>query len=168
MGAFEWELPEDLQSDMFVGNTATWWLDAKPKPDGPLFMEIGFPGPHPPFDPTERFIEKYRGKKLPLPKIKREDIAGQPEPFQKLREHNFEVDHDSVVHLDDPSEEQLQRLGNTIWPICRWSTRKGGMLEALDRNGYLDNTVLFTSDHGEALESMGTSKSGPSTACKCL
>lgn len=157
MGAFKWELPEDMHSDMFVANTATWWLDTKPKPDGPLFMEIGFPGPHPPFDPTERFIEKYRGKELPLPKIKREDIEGQPDAFKKLREHNFEVDHDSVVHLDDPSEEQLQRLwGYYLANVSMIDEKVGEIMDSLERNGYLDNTVvLFTSDHGEALGEHG-------------
>lgn len=47
LGAFEWELPENLHSDVFVGNFAKWWLDTKPKAE-PLFMQIGFPGPHPP------------------------------------------------------------------------------------------------------------------------
>lgn len=157
MGAFEWELPEDMQSDMFVGNMATWWLDTKPKPEGPLFMEIGFPGPHPPFDPTERFIEKYRGKELPFPKISREDIAGQPEPFKHLREHNMEVDHDSVVHLDDPSDETMQRLWEYyLANVSMIDEKVGEIFESLEKGGYLENSVVFfTSDHGEALGEHG-------------
>ena len=54
IGAFEWNLPEELHSDMFVGDRACWWLEHKPKPAQPLFLQIGFPGPHPPFDPTPR------------------------------------------------------------------------------------------------------------------
>jgi arylsulfatase A-like enzyme len=157
MGAFEWELPEKLQSDMFTGDTAEWWIRNKPKPDAPLFMEIGFPGPHPPYDPTAKYLEKYKGKKLPLPKIKREDIAGQPQGFKDLREHNFEVDHDSVVHLDDPTEEQLQ----TLWEhylanVTMIDEKVGNILTALEDEGYLeDSVVLFTSDHGEALGEHG-------------
>lgn len=157
MGAFTWELPEELHSDMHVGNDAIWWLDKKPKPDGPLFMEIGFPGPHPPFDPTERFLEKYRGKPLPYKKAKREDLAGQPKGFRDLRQHNMEVDHDSVVHLDDPSEEQLQRLWeHYLANVTMIDEKIGQIMDALDRNGYLENSVLlFTSDHGEALGEHG-------------
>lgn len=157
MGAFEWELPEDMHSDMFVGNLATWWLDTKPKPEGPLFMEIGFPGPHPPFDPSERFIEKYRGKRLPLPRVKREDIDGQPLAYRKLREHNFEVDHDSVVHQDDPSEETLQRLWEYyLANVSMIDEKVGEIFESLEKGGYLENTVvIFTSDHGEALGEHG-------------
>lgn len=156
-GAFLWELPEDMHSDMFVGETAAWWVRSKPKPEGPLFMEVGFPGPHPPFDPTPRFLEKYKGKKLPLPRIKREDIAGQPEPFKKLREHNMEVDHDSVVHVDEPTEAQLQRLWEYyLANMSMIDQQVGELLQALEEEGYLDNAVVFfSSDHGEALGEHG-------------
>ena len=47
LGAFEWELPEDLHSDVFVGGLATWWLETKPKPEGPLFLEVALSCPYP-------------------------------------------------------------------------------------------------------------------------
>ena len=46
MGAFDWELPEELQSDMFVGDMAKWWLKSYPQTE-PLFLQIGFPWPTP-------------------------------------------------------------------------------------------------------------------------
>ncbi len=157
MGAFDWELPEDMQSDMFVGNTAKWWLQTKPKPDKPLFMEIGFPGPHPPYDPTSRFIEKYKGKDLPLPQIKQEDVEGQPQAFKDLRQHNFEVDHDSVVHLDNPDQDTLQRLWEYyLANVSMIDEKIGEILDTLEARGYLENAIiLFTSDHGEALGEHG-------------
>ena len=36
LGAFDWELPEDMHPDFFVGDTATWWLDAYPKTETSL------------------------------------------------------------------------------------------------------------------------------------
>jgi arylsulfatase A-like enzyme len=48
LGAHEWELPEDTHPNMFVGDMTTWWLDTMPRLDRPLFLEVGFPGPHPP------------------------------------------------------------------------------------------------------------------------
>ncbi len=58
LGAFEWELPEDTHPDMFVGDMASWWIESKPK-IAPLFLQIGFPGPHPPYDPVPRYAESY-------------------------------------------------------------------------------------------------------------
>ena len=44
LGAFEWELPEEMHPDMFVGNLAQWWINSYPVAK-PLFLQIGFPGP---------------------------------------------------------------------------------------------------------------------------
>ena len=51
LGSFTWDLPADTHSDHFVGNLAQWWLRSYPQ-SAPIFLEIGFPGPHPPYDPT--------------------------------------------------------------------------------------------------------------------
>ena len=98
MGAFTWDFPEETQSDMFVGDMATWWLKAKPAFDQPLFMEIGFPGPHPPYDPVPRYLEPYLDRELPLPEVTDDEINAQPAPFQAMRHHNAEVDHDSIYY----------------------------------------------------------------------
>ncbi|MDF1860063.1 MAG: hypothetical protein P1U87_07600 [Verrucomicrobiales bacterium] len=49
VGSFTWDLPADMQSDNFVGDMAKWWTETYP-PTQPLFLQIGFPGPHPPYD----------------------------------------------------------------------------------------------------------------------
>ena len=110
LGAFDWELPEDMHPDMFVGDTATWWLNSYPKTE-PLFLQIGFPGPHPPYDPTKRFSERYLDKDLPLMNVTQEELDGLPEPLKGLRKHNNEVDHDSVVLDLEPTREQRHRVG---------------------------------------------------------
>lgn len=66
LGAFDWELPGQMHPDFFVGNMAQWWLDTYPKTEGPLFLEIGFPGPHPPYDPIKRYTRSYMEKDLPI------------------------------------------------------------------------------------------------------
>src|SRR5690606_22086227 len=110
MGAFEWELPEDLHSDMFVGNFARWWLKAYPKTE-PLFLQIGFPGPHPPYDPIWRYAKPYlEHHDIPLPQITQDELDHQPAAFKKLREHTFRIDHGPGVHLPNPTPEQLHRL----------------------------------------------------------
>lgn len=160
LGAFEWELPEDLHSDVFVGGLATWWLETKPKPDGPLFLEIGFPGPHPPYDPIPRYAEPYLDRELPLPEVVEGDLIGQPPALKAMREHNAEVDHDSVVHLLDPTREQLQRQrAYYLANVTMIDEQVGRVLETLEARGYLDNAVvIFTSDHGDCLGDHGHSQ----------
>ncbi|MEZ6114308.1 MAG: sulfatase-like hydrolase/transferase [Pirellulaceae bacterium] len=159
LGAFEWELPEDTHPDVFVGDLATWWINSFPKTQ-PLFLQIGFPGPHPPYDPIPRYAEPYLRKDLPLLPVTQEELDNQPPPLKGLRVHNTQVDHDSVVHLLDPTPEQrhLQRayyLAN----VTMIDEKVGEILGALERQGYLENSVvIFTSDHGDALTDHGHSQ----------
>ncbi|MCP3690822.1 MAG: sulfatase-like hydrolase/transferase, partial [Planctomycetaceae bacterium] len=85
LGAFLWEQDADMQSDNFVGDMATWWIDTKPRPDQPLFLQIGFPGPHPPYDPTPEEAEKYMSRDLPLMEVTDEEKESQPRAFKVLR-----------------------------------------------------------------------------------
>ncbi len=160
LGAFEWELPEHLHSDMFVGNFACWWLRTKPKFTQPLFLQVGFPGPHPPYDPTPAYAAPYLAKTLPLPKVSEEELAKQPPPFRAMRRHNAEVDHDSVVHLLNPTRAQLHRQRAYYLANVTMIDRKiGELLATLDEKGYLENSVvIFTSDHGDALGDHGHSQ----------
>ena len=80
LGAFDWELPEDTHPDTFVGDMALWWIETFPKTE-PLFLEIGFPGPHPPYDPVPRYAEPYLEKKLPLLEVTQEELDALLEPW---------------------------------------------------------------------------------------
>lgn len=160
LGAFDWELPEDMQSDNFVGDLATWWLRTKPKPDQPLFLEIGFPGPHPPYDPTPEQAAPYLERDLPLLPVTAEELDSQPQAFKQMRVHNTEVDHDSVVHQLNPTEEQRHRQrAYYLANVTMIDQKVGEIMQALEDGGYLDNTVvIFTSDHGDCLTDHGHSQ----------
>jgi arylsulfatase A-like enzyme len=160
LGAFEWELPEDTQSDMFVGDLAAWWLKTKPKFERPLFLQIGFPGPHPPYDPIPRYAEPYLQRELPLPQVTEAELAGQPPPFLAMRRHNAEVDHDSVIHLLNPTQEQLHcQRAYYLANVTMIDEKIGQILQQLEVKGYLENAVvIFTSDHGDALGDHGHSQ----------
>jgi len=159
LGAFEWELPEDAHPDMFVGDLATWWIDNHPQTE-PLFLQIGFPGPHPPYDPIPRYAEPYLEKELPLLPVTEEELASQPPAFKELRQHNNEVDHDSVVLDLEPTHEQRHRQrAYYLANVTMIDEKVGEIIEALRRNGYLENAVVvFSSDHGDCLTDHGHSQ----------
>jgi arylsulfatase len=157
LGAFEWELPEHLHSDVFVGNMAKWWVETYPVTQ-PLFLQVGFPGPHPPYDPTPRFAEPYMKRNdLPIPKVTAAELDALPPPLKEKRQHDVEVDHDSVVWSLDPSPEQLQRLWAYYCANVTMIDEKiGELLESLRTRGYLENAVvLFFSDHGDCMGDHG-------------
>jgi arylsulfatase A-like enzyme len=159
MGAFEWELPEDAHPDVFVGQMAQWWIESYPRTQ-PLFLEIGFPGPHPPYDPVPRYAEPYLKQKLPILEVTEEELASQPPPLVAMREHNRQVDHDSVIHLLKPTPEQRHRQrAYYLANVTMIDEQVQQILSALQAKGYLDNAVvIFTSDHGDCLGDHGHSQ----------
>ena len=159
LGAFLWELPEDMHSDMFVGNTALWWLNTYPKTQ-PLFLQIGFPGPHPPYDPTSEYAAAYTDKDLPIDPVLPDDLAHQPPAFKIMRQHNVEVDHDSVVHQLNPSAAARHKQRAYYLANVSMIDRKiGAILNTLEQQGYLENAiVVFTSDHGDCMGDHGHSQ----------
>jgi len=156
MGAFTWELPPELHADNFLGEFAQWWLRSAPRKE-PLFLQIGFPGPHPPYDPTPAAASRSIDRDLPLPVVSAADIAGQPPPLRRLRQQHMNSDHDAVVHLQQPSRLQLQRLHAYYSAnVSMIDQQVGAILAALDEQAYLENCVVaFSSDHGDCLGEHG-------------
>ncbi len=159
LGAFLWELPAELHSDNFVGDAACRWIENY-REDKPFFLEIGFPGPHPPYDPTPDAARQYFGEKLPLSPVHEAELAGQPAAFKALRQHNVEVDHDSIVHDLDPTEAQRHRQrAYYLANVTMIDEKLGEILAALEQTGRLENSVvIFTSDHGDCLTDHGHSQ----------
>ncbi|MCP4306451.1 MAG: sulfatase-like hydrolase/transferase, partial [bacterium] len=133
-----------------------WWVDHKPKAE-PLFLQVGFPGPHPPYDPTPRYAEPYLKKELPLPEVTQEELDALPPAYKIFRQHNAEVDHDSVLWSLNPTREQLHRLwAYYLANVTMIDEKIGDILKSLDDKGYLDNAVvIFVSDHGDAMGNHG-------------
>ncbi|SDD85067.1 sulfatase family protein [Auraticoccus monumenti] len=159
LGAFEWEPPADLHADTFVGSLAAMWLE-RWRGDRPFFLQVGFPGPHPPYDPTPQALDAYRDRDVPLPSRSPEEIAAQPQALQDLRAQHMGVDHDAIVHLDEPTEEQLLRQRRHYHANVTMIDEQIGVLrDALAARGVLDDTVIiFTSDHGDTLNDHGHSQ----------
>ncbi|GGM16647.1 sulfatase family protein [Nakamurella endophytica] len=159
LGAFQWELPADLHADNFVGDLAREWLH-RWTGSGPFFLQIGFPGPHPPYDPTPEALQAYSDRDVPMPLRSRADLDAQPEVLHGVRHEHHTHDHDAVVHLEDPTDEQLRRQRRHYAAnITMIDAQIGALLQALNERGVLQDTVLlFTSDHGDCLNDHGHSQ----------
>ena len=104
--------------------------------------------------------EKYLQRDLPLMPVTEAELDGQPAPYKAMRQHNVEVDHDSVVHMLEPSDEQRHRQrAYYMANVEMIDTKIGEILQALEDKGYLENSVIvFTSDHGDCLTDHGHSQ----------
>ncbi|HLX28285.1 MAG TPA: sulfatase-like hydrolase/transferase [Casimicrobiaceae bacterium] len=152
LGAFVWDLPEALHSDNFIGDTALWWLEQR-RAVHPLFLHIGFCGPHPPYDPVQRYLDLYDNIAIPVPEVADHDLRGQTPALHALRETMEIGNFDSVAWRSGASKKDLLRLRRHYAAnITMIDEKIGEILEVLDRRGYLrDAVVIFTSDHGDNL-----------------
>ena len=157
LGAWAWEHEEKLHPDVFVGQMARWWLDRYTGED-PFFLQVGLPGPHPPYDPTKECLDLYADKDLPEPIPP--DMASQPEAMRTLREFHLHEDADGIVHLENPSAEQSRRQRAHYYAnVTLIDKQVGEILDALERRGVLEDTIIiFTSDHGDCLGDHGHSQ----------
>lgn len=156
LGAFAWDLDEDIHSDMFIGEHAVWWLKER-KSTAPMFLQIGFPGPHPPYDPSQRYLDMYKDVDIPVPDPTEAELAAQPPSQGELRNNMIRNNYDSVAWKDKPGKDELLRIRRHYAAnITMIDDKVGEIMKTLDEKGYLDNAiVIFTSDHGDALGDHG-------------
>jgi len=160
LGAYEWTLPPESHADFFVGDLANWWLETRPKPEQ-LFMQVGFLGPHPPYDPVASYAERYlEDPRVPVPPAVPPDLDQLPGFLKAKREHDCKVDHDAVLWQMQPKEEQLRRLrAYYLANVSMIDEALGKLINTLERKGYLEESlIIFTSDHGDALGDHGLSQ----------
>ncbi len=156
LGAFEWPLEERYHPDIFVGRMAQWLIEQR-ESKSPLFLKIGFPGPHPPYDPPRRFLHLYEDIALPVPDVSRAELAKQPPPHAAYRKEMMTQNHDSIRWHDLPSPELLLRLRRHYAAnVTLIDEQIGQIMTALEQKGYLENAiVIFMSDHGDCLGDHG-------------
>lgn len=156
LGAFPWDLPDALHSDNFIGDHVLWWLEER-KATSPLFLQIGFPGPHPPYDPTPAHLKRYENADIPVPTFTEDEEALQPRAQGVLRENMIRNNFDSIAWQHRPSREDLLRLRRHYAAnVTMIDEKLGEIMQVLERKGYLDNAVvIFSSDHADALGDHG-------------
>jgi len=156
LGAFAWDLDADMHPDNFIGDTACWWIGDRKNRD-PLFLQIGFPGPHPPYDPTPDALAAYADVDIPLPTVSEAELRAQPPAQRQLRDNMIEFNFDSVAWRRDISPADLLRLRRHYAAnVSMIDHQVGRIMAALDARGYLENAlVIFTSDHADALGEHG-------------
>lgn len=157
LGAWVWEHEEKLHPDVFTGQMAKWWLERYTS-DGPFFLQVGLPGPHPPYDPTQDYLDMYYGRDLP--EVIPADADVQPMALRELRDFMLGEDADGVVHKANPTAEQSRRQRAHYYAnVTMIDTQVGEILDAIEARGELGNTIIiFTSDHGDALGDHGHSQ----------
>lgn len=155
-GCYPWELDAAMHSDNFLGDMVQWWLEER-ESKAPLFLQIGFPGPHPPYDPEPKYLSLYDDADIPVPDITDEELEAQPLAIKNLRKDMKRLNIDSIAWVDKPTRDDMVKIRKHYAANVTMIDEKiGQIMKVLDNKGYLENSiVVFTSDHGDALGDHG-------------
>ncbi len=140
--------PDEKHTDGLQAKDAEWVLErcAKEK-DRPFFLAVGFFRPHTPYVAPEKWFKGYPEADMPVVTGIKEDQADLPAPA--LGSYKAEQDK-----LTDPLRRQTIQAYYSA--ISFMDAQAGKVLDALDRLGLTDNTIIvFTSDHGYHLGEHG-------------
>jgi choline-sulfatase len=137
-------LPDEAFADTYIANHSAEWVREIPD-DLPWHLFVSFVGPHDPFDPPARFLQRYEGASMPEPVNPSPDNAGRPRwisEFSHFRPESSEDITKARRHYCAATEAIDEGVGT--------------ILEALEERGQAENTIIvFSSDHGESLGDHG-------------
>jgi arylsulfatase A-like enzyme len=114
----------------------------------PLFMYLGFEGPHDPRVAANEWMSLYQRNQIPLPV--------NYKPFHPI-DNGWMAGRDEMLAPWPRTEDEVRKqLHDYYGCISSIDHNVGRILKAFEDLGELDNTVvMFTSDHGLAMGSHG-------------
>ncbi len=143
------------------------FLAARGAGDKPFFMYYNISPPHCPFgDAPEKYLKMYDPAEVPIrPNVDLDTPLKDQERWFNIYRWDFRYYTYMLPETTRlPAGYSLRHLTAEYYGLVTWvDDTVGRMLRVLDRTGLADNTiVVFTSDHGENLGSLGlVQKGGP-------
>ncbi len=151
-----WHHEERFHSDVFIGDSAVAWAENY-RGSGPFFLQVGFAGPHEPWDPLARHLDMYADADVPPAVTRPGELEEKPPQHLAHLDMHATTGHESQIDLRGASDADIARMRRHYYAnITTVDEKIGEVIDALDARGYLDNSVvIFCSDHGELLGDHG-------------
>lgn len=142
------EMPVKLHQTTWCTDRAIAFIEDGDREAGqPWLFSLNPFDPHPPFDCPKPYVDRYDREAMPGPYFEPGDLEAQV----KLAGVDFQTE------ARDPESFNARGLqANYFGMVELIDANVGRLMDALERSGQLDNTVvIFTSDHGETLGDHG-------------
>jgi len=140
-------LPVHGHIDAWLGGHAADWI-RNHDGDAPFFLQVGFGGPHDPWDAPTEALEAFGHPEIPMPgSIKPPEIprSGPLEVFLRLM-----TEYSDTATMTPDAIAAMRRAYYANMMIIDDSI--GRIIAALEERGQLDNTwIVYASDHGEMM-----------------
>ncbi len=112
----------------------------------PWLLKVSFQRPHPPFDPPQRWLEKYNNIDIPETEV------------GSWAEEKYGEKTGSLKELKNPTsgnfpEDEIDASRRAYYAAISFVDEQlGRVLEALEKRGELENTlIIYTADHGDMM-----------------
>ncbi|MDA8527858.1 sulfatase [Opitutaceae bacterium] len=142
----DWGMYPFAESDHKDWKTASWAVEQlEAEPRDPFFMAVGFALPHVPLFATQRWFDMYPVDEISLPRMLLDDRDDTPRFSWYL---HWKLPEPRQKFLLEEGE-QYKIVQAYLASVSFVDSQVGRVLEALERNGLADNTiVVLWSDHG--------------------
>jgi iduronate 2-sulfatase len=121
--------------------------------DKPFFLAVGFVKPHSPPTAPKKFFDLYDVNKMPLPV----DFGTTPKALPGAPEISISPKNADLFIGRESTPELSREMKRAYWAsVSFMDAQVGRVIEALDKNGLRDNTIIvFWGDHGYHLGEKG-------------
>ncbi len=155
-------MPEEFHEASWCAAKAIEFIERRAGSATPWLFTLNMFAPHHPFNPPESYLRPYVDKldDIPLPQSLDDDLADKP-AYQAIDANG--AYGRTMPYWRGLSDKDHRMIRAAYWAMCDLiDVKVGTILEALDRTGQRDNTiVIFMSDHGEMLGDHGIYLKGP-------
>ena len=137
------------QTDGIAAVEAVRLLERFKRNNEAFFLAVGFYRPHTPYVAPKRYFDMYPRDRIALPALSDADRSRTPQAAYRIAS--------AFPEQDTMTDQQRREAIQAYWASTTFMDAQiGHVLEALDRLGLSDNTVVvFTSDHGYHLGDHG-------------
>ncbi|MDF2961497.1 MAG: sulfatase [Paenibacillus sp.] len=147
---------EDHQTT-WCAEKAVQFIEANERYTNPWFFSVNMFDPHHPFNPPQAYLQRYldRLDEIPLPNYTQGELDGKTY-FQRY-DHNGAYGDSKLYPFSAMTEQDHRLVRAAYWAMIDLiDDQVGRMVDALERTGQLDNTIIiFMSDHGELIGDHG-------------
>jgi arylsulfatase A-like enzyme len=135
-------LPERLHPTTWTADRAVEFIEKYDRTE-PFLLKVSFARPHSPYDPPQRFMDRYGVDDMPVPVVS---------DWAKRYAQHEEPPNPSLWHGDLGVRQAKESRRAYYASVTFIDEQIGRILATLKKRGLYDNTlILFFADHGDML-----------------
>jgi choline-sulfatase/uncharacterized sulfatase len=157
------ELPHEYSMERWQALQAIDFLKTSADDEAPFFLQVGFQRPHTPCVPSPEFWEMYPEESLREPPSAEVDLSGKSPAMRRKRRQLETLPPEHFVSAPRTYPAMRRRYQRAYFGcITQMDRAIGEILDALERTGLADNTiVVYSTDHGDFAGEHGLTEKAP-------